>query len=168
MKPVTFTLLLSLWTFLVAGTSFAAENITTEFDYKTKTHNTQVQTEEPPAATADKVYMDLKLALERYRLLEIIAISAAAITLLSIVLKYLTKGHYSAAQIINAGEVVFIIFGVILIVLLADQEAHLTASMGILGAIAGYLFGKYQKAEQAAPPAPQGGGGAGKPGAGDH
>ncbi len=150
MRRVTFMLLLSLWTFLVAGMSLAAENITTEFDYKTKTQNTQVQTEEPPAATADKVYMELKLALERYRLLEIIAISAAAIILLSVVLKYLTKGHHSAAQIINAGEVVFIIFGVILIVLLADQEAHLTASMGILGAIAGYLFGKYQKLEQPA------------------
>ncbi len=167
MRSVTLTLSLFLWVLFIAGLPLADENVTTEFDYKTKTQNSQAQTtEEPPVAATDRVYMDLKLALERYRLLEIIAISAAAITLLAVVLKYLTKGHHSAAQIINAGEVVFIIFGVILIVLLADQEAHLTASMGILGAIAGYLFGKYQKTEQS-PRVPQGGGD-GKTDAGDH
>ncbi len=158
MRSVTLALSFSLWVFLIAGMAFAAENLTSEFDYKTKTQNPQIQaTEESPAAAADRVYMDLKLALERYRLLEIIAISVAAVSLLVTVLRYLTKLHHTAAQIINVGEVIFIIFGVILIVLLADNETHLTASMGILGAIAGYLFGKYQKAEQSTP-APQGGG----------
>lgn len=147
MRSVIFSGLLCLFVVIAAASSMAAENTVSEFDYKAKTQNAEVQTEEAPRAV-DTVYAELKISLERYRLLEIIAISVAVILLLAVVLNFLTKGHHSAAQIISAGEVIFIIFGVILIVLLADQEAHLTASMGILGAVAGYLFGKYQKAEQ--------------------
>jgi hypothetical protein len=54
----------------------AAENIVSEFDYKAKTQNSEVQTEEAPRAV-DAVYAELKISLERYRLLEIIAISVA-------------------------------------------------------------------------------------------
>ena len=158
MRPVTMALSFSLWVFLIVGMAFAAENVTSEFDYKTKIQNPQIQvSEESPAAATDRVYMDLRLALERYRLLEIIAISAAAVGLLVTVLKYLTKSHHTAPQIINVGEVIFIIFGVMVIVVMADNETQLSASMGILGAIAGYLFGKYQKAEQSAPATQSGG-----------
>ncbi len=166
MRPIILSGLFCLFVLLTAASALAAENTLSEFDYKTKT--SQAQTEEAsPAVATDKVYADLKISLERYRLLEIIAISIAVIALLAVVLKFLTRGHHSASQIINAGEVLFIIFGVILIVILADQEAHLTAPMGILGAVAGYLFGKFHKAEQIAPPVSPQGGGDGKTGAGD-
>ncbi|MGA2138252.1 MAG: hypothetical protein ABSH14_05260 [Verrucomicrobiia bacterium] len=149
MRPITLSLSLLLWLLFAISTTFGAEDLTEEFDYKAKAQTPEAASSEPaPALATDKVYMTLKLSLERYRLLEIIAISLAVIALLATVLVFLTKGRYSAAHIIGAGEVIFIIFGVILVVILADSEAHLTAPMGILGAVAGYLFGKSQKMEQ--------------------
>jgi hypothetical protein len=38
-----------------------------------------------------------------------------------------------------------VIFGTIILVIISTTESQLTASMGILGAVAGYLFGKNAK-----------------------
>jgi len=44
---------------------------------------------------------------------------------------------------------VLVIFATVLVVILAKAEQQLTAATGILGAIAGYLFGKTTKGSDA-------------------
>jgi len=39
---------------------------------------------------------------------------------------------------------IIIVYGTIILVLVAEAEQQLTAAIGILGAIAGYLFGTIQ------------------------
>ena len=51
--------------------------------------------------------------------------------------------------IVSATGLIYIIFGTILLVVIATTDQQLTASMGILGAVAGYLFGKNSKEEAA-------------------
>jgi hypothetical protein len=43
-------------------------------------------------------------------------------------------------EIMNVAGLTIIVFGTILVVMMADSEQQLTASVGILGALAGYLF----------------------------
>jgi hypothetical protein len=44
---------------------------------------------------------------------------------------------------VNATGLVLVIFSTIIIILLADVEVQLTAAMGVLGGIAGFLFGSF-------------------------
>ena len=46
----------------------------------------------------------------------------------------------------NATGLVYIIFGTIILVLIATTEQQLTAAIGILGTVAGYLFGTLHRA----------------------
>jgi len=57
----------------------------------------------------------------------------------------------ASTAIVSATGLIYIIFGTILLVVIASTEAQLTASMGILGAVAGYLFGKNTKEEAVSP-----------------
>ncbi|MBK8890736.1 MAG: hypothetical protein IPN75_10250, partial [Dechloromonas sp.] len=41
---------------------------------------------------------------------------------------------------VSATGLICIVFGTILLVLMAETETQLTASVGIIGAVAGYLF----------------------------
>lgn len=83
------------------------------------------------------------------------AIILAATALLAhiFVLQSLRRDGSSKAPtaIVSATGLIYIIFGTILLVVIATTEQQLTASMGILGAVAGYLFGKNTKEEAASP-----------------
>jgi hypothetical protein len=93
-------------------------------------------------ALADKLTQEFKMRQENNKLYEIAILSALALIALFIVLRFITaKSVYSAAHIVNATGLIFIIFGTIMLVIMADTEQQLTAAMGILGAVAGYLFG---------------------------
>jgi len=64
--------------------------------------------------------------------------------LVSMLLLYRTSPH-RARDIVNLAGLISVIFGTILLVLVVDTTEALTAPMGILGAIAGYLFGTAQQ-----------------------
>lgn len=108
------------------------------------------QEEGGPVATtvseADRLTHEFQMTREQNRLYECLVLSVSLIVSLLIILRFIvsTPG-YSAIHIVNASALVFIIFGTIFLVILADAEAQLTASMGILGAIAGYLFGTMRR-----------------------
>lgn len=96
---------------------------------------------------ADRLTHEYRMTQERNKLyLCGFLILLAALSLL-IVLRFITRTSYTAWHIINASGLVLIIFATVLLVLLVDAEAQLTASMGILGAIAGYLFGTMRREE---------------------
>lgn len=63
---------------------------------------------------------------------------------------------HQAKDLVTIIGLVSVIFGTIILVLVVDTTETLTAPMGILGAIAGYLFGTAQRKDNeptsAAPP----------------
>ncbi len=78
---------------------------------------------------------------ERLRFYTMLAICLVAIFTLSIALLFLTRMAYTSRDVINVTGLILIIFATVMVVTIADVEEQLTASIGILGAVAGYLFG---------------------------
>jgi hypothetical protein len=96
---------------------------------------------DPTTAQADKLTHEFLLEREHNKLLEAAFVSMLAVTLLFIVLRFLnSKGPSAVPHMVSATGLICIIFGTILLVLMAETESQLTASVGILGAVAGYLF----------------------------
>ncbi len=59
---------------------------------------------------------------------------------LLVVLSFLRRGEHTAADIVSASGLTLIIFGTIILVLVVNTSEQLTAAIGVLAAIAGYLF----------------------------
>lgn len=96
---------------------------------------------DPTKIQADKLTHEFRLERERNKLLEAFFVSVLAVTLLFIVLRFLSsKGPSATPHMVSATGMICIVFGTILLVLMAETESQLTASVGILGAVAGYLF----------------------------
>jgi len=92
---------------------------------------------------ADRYTYEFNQLKEQNRLYHTLGVAIAGMISLMIMLFMISKSKdYSAQDVIYASGLVFVIFGTIAIVVLADVEQQLTASIGIMGAIAGYLFGK--------------------------
>ena len=83
-----------------------------------------------------------------YHYVEIIAV-LYVISLIIIAILIMNTPKHQARDIVTTIGLVTVIFGAILLSIIADTEQALTAPMGILGAIAGYLFGSAQKKEEA-------------------
>ena len=66
---------------------------------------------------------------------------------LIIIIIFMWDKKHQAKDIVTMIGMVSVIFGVILLVLMVGDTGQLTAPMGILGAIAGYLFGASKKIE---------------------
>ena len=75
----------------------------------------------------------------------IVLLSVLSIVSLTIVLFFLRHKSHSAKDIVNATGLTLIIFGTIILVLVVSTSEQLTAAIGILGAIAGYLFRSVQE-----------------------
>ncbi len=92
---------------------------------------------------ADRYTFEFNQLKEQNRLYQTLGVAIAGMISLMIMLFVISKSNdYTAQDVIYASGLVFVIFGTIAIVVLADVEQQLTASIGIMGAIAGYLFGK--------------------------
>lgn len=89
-----------------------------------------------------------------------ILLSAVAVVSLAIVLYFMTRKEIkpAASEILLGTGLIFVIFGTMFIVVVADRDEQLTASTGILGAIAGYLFGRRTATDTPGGPPPPGGG----------
>jgi hypothetical protein len=94
-----------------------------------------------------KLEFDDRRAQEKFKLFECLILSVLLVLSLAIVLKSINKANYSAENIVNVSGLVLIIFGTIFIVIMAKVDSQLTASIGILGAIAGYLFGTMKRGQ---------------------
>lgn len=117
----------------------------------------QAQPMPQPAAAAttpesERNYHELRLEQERNKLFEVVILCLLTLISLVIVLSYLTKSPgYSSRDMVNATGLIFIISGTIILVIMADTEQQLTAAIGILGAVAGYLFGTMRKGDTTEP-----------------
>ena len=92
----------------------------------------------------------------RYRIEEgsnhrVLALSVMGTGLFSLflLLWYLKSREATPETMVNGSGLVLVIFATVLVVILAKAEQQLTAATGILGAIAGYLFGKATKGSDA-------------------
>jgi len=102
-------------------------------------------TQSAPAAPGvsyrpDELHFEHRMAQERNKLYLCLMIGVVMVVGLTVALYFLTRAAYSSEQIVNVSGLAFIVFGTLYVVILADVEAQLTASTGILGAVAGYLF----------------------------
>ncbi len=69
------------------------------------------------------------------------------VSLIIITILIINTPKHHARDIVTTIGLVTVIFGSILLAMVVDTDQALTAPMGILGAIAGYLFGSAQKRE---------------------
>ena len=54
----------------------------------------------------------------------------------------------SGRDMINGTGLVLVIFSTVMIIIIADVEVQLIAAMGVLGGIAGYLFGTMRSSDR--------------------
>lgn len=107
---------------------------------------------EPGSAREDEAdvrYSSLRAAEEDNRRLLALSIMGTAILALVAVLAMLYKRGASPESIVAGSGLVLVIFATVLVATLAKTDQQLTAPIGILGAIAGYLFGKSAKGAEA-------------------
>ncbi len=132
-----------------------AEGEVTPYDFgKVKQESSAMHNTEANVASAvtlpdeeAKRYHEFRMTQERYRLIVCVILILGLVASLEIILRFITRTSYTANSIVNASGLVLIVFGTIYIVVLSDNEQQLTATIGILGAIAGYLFGTMERAK---------------------
>jgi hypothetical protein len=71
----------------------------------------------------------------------VILLCIVTMTALSLLLIYLYRTKAAPAQMVNGAGLTLIIFGTVFLAYTVNDKDQLIASVGILGAIAGYLFG---------------------------
>jgi hypothetical protein len=111
----------------------------------------QMPAEAPGAAapSADQLVVDARKHEETIHFYEILVISVVALLSLVASLSFLTrKGEYSSSDIVHATGLIFIVYGTVFLSLTASTDQQLTAAIGVLGAVAGYLFGKMRGDEK--------------------
>ena len=149
------------WLFLICllasmGPAFA-QDITVDQLAKEAAQQADVKPVTPTQATissdaspdAQRMYLDLRLEQERNKLTEVMLLCGLTLVSLVIVLFYISRTPgYTSNHMVNATGLIFIISGTIILVIMADTEQQLTAAMGILGAVAGYLFGTMRKGSE--------------------
>ena len=79
----------------------------------------------------------------------VIILSVLCVVSLTLVLTFLAKLRQGTKprDMVSAAGLILIVFGTIILVLIVDTSEQLTAAIGILGAIAGYLFRTAQERE---------------------
>lgn len=91
---------------------------------------------------ADKLTQEYNLKQDEYKYKEVIILSTLAVVSLLIVLTFMKiNGNCEPRDMVTAAGLILIIFSTIILVLVAINEEQITAAIGVLGAIAGYLFG---------------------------
>jgi len=160
-KHTLTVVLLGMFLLLTAASNcFAAENRVKELEalgsYEQASRSAesrQPATSQDLQAQADRLTHEFRMRQESIKLYEIAILSALALISLIIVLRFLAaRADYSGTHVVNATGLIFIIFGTIMLVIMADSEQQMTAGIGVLGAIAGYLFGAITRGKAPAEP----------------
>jgi hypothetical protein len=97
---------------------------------------------------ADKLTADMILIREKHKFWAVGFLLVGMMISLFCVLYFVMKTHHCADDIVHASGLVLLIFGTIILVIMLEVDQQLTAAMGILGAIAGYLFGSLRRGEK--------------------
>ena len=141
MRSIIILLALSmLQSAFAAGNNMNASNGAVEYKPQYEQTETSEPTEELPS--------DIKRLRINNEFWYIVLLSALCVISLTIVLSFLKHKEHSAKDIVNAAGLTLIIFGTIILVLVVSTSEQLTAAIGILGAIAGYLFRSVQGNEE--------------------
>jgi hypothetical protein len=90
-------------------------------------------------------YARYRMEEESCRLILALSVIGAGLLSLFLVLAYLRSIGASPETVVTGSGLVLVIFATVLIVILVKRDEQLTAATGILGTIAGYLFGKATK-----------------------
>jgi len=99
-------------------------------------------------SNSNQMLYDLREKQEDIRLYEVVLLAVMALCSLAIVLKYMKDSKAcSARDMLNGTGLVLVIFSTVLVIIVADVEIQLTAAMGVLGGIAGYLFGTFRSSQ---------------------
>jgi protein-S-isoprenylcysteine O-methyltransferase Ste14 len=87
---------------------------------------------------------------DKYRFAVLLAVTALLAHVVAVV--FLSRQRAEAKElgtsIMTSTGLIYVIFGTILIVVISSTDQQLTAAIGIMGAVAGYLFGR-SRADQA-------------------
>lgn len=98
------------------------------------------------ASTDQAGYNALQLQIESNRSLLMHSLIIAAVVSLVVVLGFVTYiGPKGPDSLVTASGLVLVIYSTMIVVVFARSSEQLTAPIGVLGAIAGYLFGKATK-----------------------
>lgn len=136
-------IIITLLAMLILQPAFAAENGTNSNngiigynpDYELTSKNDSAT--EYPA--------NIKLVQVNNEFWYIVLLSSLCVISLTITLYFLKQSDHTARDMVNAAGLTLITFGTIILVLVASTSEQLTAAIGILGAIAGYLFRSAQE-----------------------
>jgi hypothetical protein len=95
----------------------------------------------------DAGYAVLRLEEERTRRYVVMGLIGACLLSLVLVLTFLCRSSAcTTSALVNGSGLVLVIYATILVVVIARAERQLTAAIGVLGAIIGYLFGPATRA----------------------
>ena len=98
------------------------------------------------AAQSDASYAAWRIEEVKNRRLFILTLIGAALISLVIVLGFLRlTGTASTETIVSGSGLVLVIYATVMVEVIAQSDQQLTATIGILGATAGYLFGSASK-----------------------
>ena len=107
-----------------------------------------------PALAVTQEYNNFRLTQERNKFMAIVSVICAALFALGMILFVLVRRpQTSPTDIVHGSGLVLVVFATVLVVTMAETEQQLTAAIGILGAIVGYLFGATSRTTVGARPA---------------
>jgi len=96
--------------------------------------------------SSDNGYSEYRLTQENHKFSLLIGVWVFAALVIPVILHFISKAGFSSAEnIISASGLVLVIQGTVFVSLAVVDTNQLTAAVGILGAIAGYLFKTFQK-----------------------
>ena len=131
-----------------ASSSSSEQAVDTQIEQLT---NDEFDTPPPPGAgslhtntlgEADKLLQEYRLVQEEYAYREVMILAIMAVVSLTIVLTFMKlNGTCKPRDMVTTAGLILIIFSTIILVLVADSQEQISAAIGVLGAIAGYLFG---------------------------
>lgn len=78
---------------------------------------------------------------EKITLIGSIALTLTALVAFGVIFFFAHHDNISGQHVIQSIGIVFLVYGTVMLAVVADTDQQLTAAVGILGAIAGYMFG---------------------------
>jgi hypothetical protein len=135
-------IVLAITAIIVLPLPSAAQDPTAIFEKYAYEHvaKTPMPGEVAEIGALDAQYHEYRMVQERNRFFAIILTVVTALVAHFLLLWRL--GSRSPEEVVTGTALIYIVFGTIVLVNLSDNKDQLTASMGILGAVAGYLFGR--------------------------
>ncbi|MGC4095957.1 MAG: hypothetical protein QM706_02485 [Nitrospira sp.] len=139
---------LTLWfvagSWFIATASFGAEPTISLSELEQQATTEAIQAKNVPTTPNETVadYSRYRMEEESNRLILAIAVMGAGLCSLFLVLSVSKSIGAAPEALVTGSGLVLVVFATVLIVILVKRDEQLTAATGILGAIAGYLFGK--------------------------